>query len=154
MTDISNASRLDAELSRDQPRVVDLSRLIADIVGVYGATPRMGDVRVESLVPVELQDVSLAEFIDRVGELDREWETRVTAARERGEVLRYRAHVTRDSIIVGLVAVNASDPLASLTGTDNQFAITTRRYPMVSSSSPAEPSASTMPPKKPGSVAR
>ena len=47
VTDISNASRLDAELSRDQPRVVDLSRLIADIVGVYGATPRMGDVRVE-----------------------------------------------------------------------------------------------------------
>ena len=29
---------------------------------------------------------------------------------------------------MGLVGVSATDPLASLTGTDNQFAITTRRY--------------------------
>ena len=50
VTDISNASRLDAELSRDQPRIVDLSRLVADIVGLYRATARMGDVRVE-MVP-------------------------------------------------------------------------------------------------------
>src|SRR5205085_5454629 len=32
VTDISNASRLDAELSRDAPKKVDLERLVADIV--------------------------------------------------------------------------------------------------------------------------
>ena len=53
VTDISNASRLDAELSRDQPRVVDLGRLIVDIVSLYGATPRMGDVRVELITAPE-----------------------------------------------------------------------------------------------------
>jgi two-component system sensor histidine kinase ChvG len=36
ITDISNASRLDAELSREAPRTVDLGRLIADIVSLYG----------------------------------------------------------------------------------------------------------------------
>jgi two-component system sensor histidine kinase ChvG len=46
VTDISNASRLDAELSRDQPRRVDLERLIADIVALYDATARPGDVTV------------------------------------------------------------------------------------------------------------
>ena len=40
VTDISNASRLDAELSRDQPRRVDLGRLIADIVALYQATTK------------------------------------------------------------------------------------------------------------------
>eukprot|EP01035_Chromulina_nebulosa_P006056 gene6056-8203_t len=38
VTDISNASRLDAELSRDEPRRVDLARLIGDIVALYQAT--------------------------------------------------------------------------------------------------------------------
>jgi two-component system sensor histidine kinase ChvG len=43
VTDISNASRLDAELSRDQPKIIDLDRLIGDIVGTYQARSRPGD---------------------------------------------------------------------------------------------------------------
>ena len=35
ITDISNASRLDAELSRDNPRTLDLARFLADVVGLY-----------------------------------------------------------------------------------------------------------------------
>ena len=46
VTDISNASRLDAELSRDAPKSVDLERLVADIVGLYQATAKPGDVTV------------------------------------------------------------------------------------------------------------
>ena len=39
ITDISNASRLDAELSRDQPRAIDLHHLLAEMVSFYGPTP-------------------------------------------------------------------------------------------------------------------
>jgi two-component system sensor histidine kinase ChvG len=46
VTDISNASRLDAELSRDNPKPVDLERLIADIVAVYQVTAKPGEVTV------------------------------------------------------------------------------------------------------------
>lgn len=46
ITDISNASRLDAELSRDRPRPVDLSILLAEIVGVYETTAREGEPHV------------------------------------------------------------------------------------------------------------
>ncbi|MGZ3376360.1 MAG: stimulus-sensing domain-containing protein [Phenylobacterium sp.] len=46
VTDISNASRLDAELSRDAPKPIDLERLVADIVGLYQATAKPGEVRV------------------------------------------------------------------------------------------------------------
>jgi two-component system, OmpR family, sensor histidine kinase ChvG len=51
VTDISNASRLDAELSRDNPKPVDLERLIADIVGLYQATAKPGEVGVRFTRP-------------------------------------------------------------------------------------------------------
>ena len=44
ITDISNASRLDAELARDRPRTVDLAALLSDIVDVYQGSPKPGDV--------------------------------------------------------------------------------------------------------------
>jgi len=46
VTDISNASRLDAELSRGAPKSVDLERLVGDIVSLYQATAKPGDVTV------------------------------------------------------------------------------------------------------------
>ncbi|HEY2751370.1 stimulus-sensing domain-containing protein [Phenylobacterium sp.] len=46
VTDISNASRLDAELSRDAPKTIDLERLVADIVGLYDATAKSGEAKV------------------------------------------------------------------------------------------------------------
>lgn len=114
------------------PRVdlcgLDVARkalILARLIGYRGS---LADVNVQSLVPESLANVSLPEFLDRVGELDAEWAERVETAKAKGEILRYRARVTPTAISVGLVGVSASDPLASLTGTDNQFAITTRRY--------------------------
>ncbi|MBV9994857.1 MAG: sensor N-terminal transmembrane domain-containing protein [Caulobacteraceae bacterium] len=42
ITDISNASRLDAELARDSPRPVDLGRLLRDITAMYEISPGGG----------------------------------------------------------------------------------------------------------------
>jgi two-component system sensor histidine kinase ChvG len=47
VTDISNASRLDAELSRDAPRPVDMERLVRDIIGIYQAAAKPGDPQVQ-----------------------------------------------------------------------------------------------------------
>ena len=44
VTDISNASRLDAELSRDSPRAMDLGRLLADVAHLYQAIAKPGDL--------------------------------------------------------------------------------------------------------------
>ncbi len=46
ITDISNASRLDAELSRNQPRAFDLGRLLSEIVGVYADSGRADEAPV------------------------------------------------------------------------------------------------------------
>ena len=53
ITDISNASRLDAELSRDRPRPIELNRLLADLVGVYDTTIRLNDVPVRFDPPAQ-----------------------------------------------------------------------------------------------------
>ena len=46
ITDISNASRLDAELSRARPRPVDLNVLLGDIVSIYETTAKSGEATV------------------------------------------------------------------------------------------------------------
>lgn len=53
ITDISNASRLDAELSRDRPRAIELNRLLTDIVGVYETTAKPGEIPVQLTQPQE-----------------------------------------------------------------------------------------------------
>lgn len=46
ITDISNASRLDAELSRERPRPIDMNELISDIVSVYENSRKSGQAPV------------------------------------------------------------------------------------------------------------
>ncbi|MEI7572681.1 MAG: ATP-binding protein [Phenylobacterium sp.] len=46
VTDISNASRLDAELSREAPQTFDLGRLLDELAGAYGDARREGDPEV------------------------------------------------------------------------------------------------------------
>ena len=51
ITDISNASRLDAELNRDRPRPIDLTVLLGEIVGVYEAGIKPDGVHVVFTAP-------------------------------------------------------------------------------------------------------
>ena len=46
VTDISNASRLDAELGREDPHPVDLTRLLGDVVHAYEASLKPGEIPV------------------------------------------------------------------------------------------------------------
>ncbi|MFL5297518.1 MAG: stimulus-sensing domain-containing protein [Phenylobacterium sp.] len=59
VTDISNASRLDAELSRDLPKTVDLERLVADIVALYQATAKPGEPKVVFKAPGGLEPITV-----------------------------------------------------------------------------------------------
>ncbi len=51
ITDISNASRLDAELARDQPSPMDLARLLSEICEFYQATGKPTDAPVTFIRP-------------------------------------------------------------------------------------------------------
>ena len=51
VTDISNASRLDAELSREAPRAFDLGALLRELTGLYGASTRSAGAPVRFVDP-------------------------------------------------------------------------------------------------------
>ena len=51
ITDISNASRLDAELSRESRRPLNLLPLLSDICGFYEATVKAGEAHVRFIAP-------------------------------------------------------------------------------------------------------
>ena len=123
---------IDAGYTEPDPRTdlsgVDVARKALILARVIDFRGNLDAVAVESLVPPALQHVPLAEFLTRLEELDDAWTERVRAAAAQGCVLRYRAHVTKKAIAVGLARVAAGEPLGSLTGTDNQFIFTTTRY--------------------------
>jgi len=58
ITDISNASRLDAELSREPPRTFDLARLLQDLIAMYAASGKPGEASV-AFVETDADDVHL-----------------------------------------------------------------------------------------------
>jgi homoserine O-acetyltransferase len=112
---------------RDDLSGKDVARKALILAQLLGYEGTLDEVEVESLVPEELRTVSVAEFLARIEELDPVWRQRVAEVRSSGRVLLYRATVTAVSVRVGLVAVGALRSFAALTGTDNQFAITTTR---------------------------
>lgn len=113
---------------RDDLSGMDVARKALILAQLLGYEETLDKVEVESLVPEELRSVPVAEFLARVEELDPAWRDRAAEADASGRVLRYRASVTAESVRAGLVAVDVSSSFATLTGTDNQFAITTTRY--------------------------
>ncbi len=113
---------------RDDLSGMDVARKALILGRLLGFSGELGDIVVESLVPDGTERLSLEAFIGSLEPFDAPWAKRVAAAQARRGVLRYRAIVTRRRVRVGLVVVDASSPMASLNGTDNQFIFTTVRY--------------------------
>ena len=80
ITDISNASRLDAELSRDEPRAFDVGRLLAELAGLYSGSrrPDEPDVRVVFRGPEMAEPVMI---IGREGPLSQVFRNLIDNAR-------------------------------------------------------------------------
>jgi len=113
---------------RDDLSGMDVARKALILGRLLGFSGELGDIVVESLVPDGAERLPLDAFVGSLERFDATWAKRVAAARARRGVLRYRAIVTRRRVRVGLVVVDASSPMASLNGTDNQFIFTTVRY--------------------------
>ena len=113
---------------RDDLSGMDVARKALILGRLLGFTGELEDITLESLVPEPARQLPLKEFLARLEDYDPSWDERAREARESGRVLRYVASVTRKRVEVGLQAVDASSPFASLNGTDNQVAFTTMRY--------------------------
>src|SRR5881398_937591 len=105
---------------RDDLSGMDVARKALILGRLLGFSGELRDIAVESLVPEGAERLGLDQFLASLRQFDAPWAKRVAAARARGGVLRYRAIVTRRSIRVGLVVVDASSPMASLNGTEDR----------------------------------
>jgi two-component system sensor histidine kinase ChvG len=99
VTDISNASRLDAELSREDLRALDLSRLTGEVIQLYQDTTKPGEPTVAYIAPETLEPIMVSGREGPLGQLLRNLidnarsfspaggEVRVALERGRGEAI-------------------------------------------------------------------
>jgi aspartokinase/homoserine dehydrogenase 1 len=113
---------------RDDLSGMDVARKALILGRLLGYGGELHASAVESLVPRWARTLPLAEFLDRLEELDAPWQERVRAASDEGGVLRYVAVVTAAEVSVGVRTVPRSSPFASIKGSDNQLVFTTARY--------------------------
>jgi len=107
----------------------DVARKLLIIARNAGFALGSDEVVVEGLVPEALRELDTETFLARLQELDAPLAARHAEAASRGCVLRFLARLNqRGHARVGLVEVPGAHPAARLSGTDNQFALTTTRY--------------------------
>jgi len=115
---------------RDDLGGVDVARKALILARTLGMKLDMSDVSVEPLYPSELADLSVSEFMAALPSLDASFAAKVAAATAESKVLRYAASIEPKTggLKVGLLAVPATSPLGTLSGSDNLVEIYTSWY--------------------------
>lgn len=107
----------------------DVMRKLVILARESGMQIEPDQVKVESLVPNELIDLSLDEFLDNSSLLNQQLAERLEQAQREDKVLRYVARLEKNGqATVGVEALEREHPLASLLPCDNIFAIESRWY--------------------------
>lgn len=107
----------------------DVMRKLVILARESGLDIEPGSVKVESLVPAELRDLSVDEFFDKSTLLSQTLQERLTKAQKNDQVLRYVARLEKDGkATVGIEALSREHALANLLPCDNIFAIESKWY--------------------------
>jgi aspartokinase/homoserine dehydrogenase 1 len=114
---------------RDDLAGTDVARKLTILGREMGLALELSDVRVESLVPGELLEVSIEQFLAELPRYDARMAERFQAARARGQVLRYVARLTASGeATVRLEELDARHAFANIALTDNVVRYVTSRY--------------------------
>jgi aspartokinase/homoserine dehydrogenase 1 len=114
---------------RDDLSGLDVARKLIILGREMGLTLEMSDVAVGSLVPGELADCSIAEFMERLPEFDAAMAATLRAARAQNQVLRYVGRIdAAGTATVALTRFDAKHAFAHIALTDNVVRFATRRY--------------------------
>ena len=114
---------------RDDLSGLDVARKLVILARENGWKMELPQIALESLVPEPLRSLSVAEFLERLGELDAPMLGQLAAAKKEGRVLRYVAKLgAGGKASVGLVALPSDHAFAHIKLTDNVVQFTTKRY--------------------------
>jgi aspartokinase/homoserine dehydrogenase 1 len=120
---------------RDDLSGMDVARKLTILAREIGLQLELDDIEVESLVPGTLREGSTEDFLNRLVEHDGRMNDLLSAAKSRGEVLRYVGIVdSKGHASVKLRAYRSDHAMAGLSGSDNIVLFKTARYnvqPMV-----------------------
>ncbi|MFV8438703.1 bifunctional aspartate kinase/homoserine dehydrogenase II [Vibrio owensii] len=107
----------------------DVMRKLVILARESGLNIEPESVKVESLVPEELRDLSIDAFFDQGDILSETLQERLTKAQRNDQVLRYVARLERNGkATVGVEALSREHALANLLPCDNIFAIESKWY--------------------------
>jgi bifunctional aspartokinase / homoserine dehydrogenase 1 len=114
---------------RDDLSGMDVARKLVVIARELGMQVEIDDVQVENLTPEPCRGIaSVEEFLGRLVDHDNEFALRARAAAEDGKRLRYVGKIAENILSVSLEGVDPNNPMYGLSGSDNQIAITSKRY--------------------------
>jgi len=115
---------------RDDLGGKDFARKLVILARESGFPISLEDVEIVSLVPTELENVSVEEYLKRLPESDDKMEKLRAEAASAGKVLRFAGTVDlqKKSAKLELRDVSPSHPLAALSGAENVVSYTTKRY--------------------------
>ncbi|TDE19368.1 bifunctional aspartate kinase/homoserine dehydrogenase II [Vibrio owensii] len=107
----------------------DVMRKLVILARESGLNIEPESVKVESLVPEELRDLSIDAFFDQGDILSEILQERLTKAQRNDQLLRYVARLERNGkATVGVEALSREHALANLLPCDNIFAIESKWY--------------------------
>ncbi|MGE6435555.1 bifunctional aspartate kinase/homoserine dehydrogenase II [Shewanella baltica] len=117
---------------RDDLSGRDMQRKLLILAREIGLEIELEDIELRSLVPADLADIPLEQFLARIAELDADLLQQYGAAAEQNKVLRYVASLDNSGpelkAEVGLQWIDAHHPYANLTPGDNVFVIRSAFY--------------------------
>ena len=117
---------------RDDLSGRDMQRKLLILAREIGFEIELEDIELKSLVPANLAELTLEQFLSRITELDDEMLQQFVAAAEQDKVLRYVASLDKVNgelkAEVGIQWVDISHPYANLTPGDNVFVIRSEFY--------------------------
>jgi aspartokinase/homoserine dehydrogenase 1 len=114
---------------RDDLSGTDVARKLIILAREMGLKLELSQVKVESLVPKELEKGSIDAFLDGLSRYDAPMLQRYEAAKKAGKVLRFVGRVTSaGEATVGVVELDAKHAFANIALTDNVVRFATARY--------------------------
>ncbi len=108
---------------------MDVARKLIILAREMGAGIELSDLSVQNLVPEELRDCSIDEFLDALPRYDGEIDALYRQAAAEGKKLRYVAGLDDEgNASVALEAVSPDHPFCNINLTDNIVQFTSDRY--------------------------
>ena len=108
---------------------MDVARKTVILAREIGRSASLDDIKITSLVPEELKDVSKEEFLKRITLMDEPMKKMYDEAKKEGKVLRYVGGVNEDgSCYVALDKFAPPHAFALSLGSDNVISFVTERY--------------------------